>query len=104
MTDGDGPTVRRYSRRVRRLRRCIERLTALQRQSLMRDQLLMKLGAANHGAGRAANLVEVTWPKQASTTASLKFRLARDKRRQVRRREGRYLLRTTLAAHQPDAL
>jgi hypothetical protein len=51
--------------RRKRLRRYIERLKALQGQSLTRDQLLMKLGAAKHDAGRAANLVKVTWPKEA---------------------------------------
>jgi hypothetical protein len=90
--------------RRKRLRRYIERLKALQGQSLTRDQLLMKLGAAKHDAGRAASLVKVTLPKEASTTASLEFRLDRDKLRQVRRREGRYLLRTNLAAQQPEAL
>ena len=90
--------------RRKRLRRYIERLKALQGQSLTRDQLLMKLGAAKHDAGRAAGLVKVTWPKEASTTASLEFSLDRDRLRQVRRREGRYLLRTNLTAHEPDAL
>jgi transposase len=90
--------------RRKRLRRYIERLKALQAQSLTRDQLLMKLGAAKHDAGRAAGLVKVTLPKEATTTASLEFRLDRDKLRQVRRREGRYLLRTNLTAQQPDAL
>jgi len=90
--------------RSKRLRRYIERLKALQAQSLTRDQLLMKLGAAKHDAGRAASLVKVTWPKEASSTASLEFSLNRDRLRQVRRTEGRYLLRTNLTAQQPDAL
>jgi transposase len=90
--------------RRKRLRRYIERLKALQGQSLTRDQLLMKLGAAKHDAGRAAGVVKVTWPKEASSTASLEFSLDRQKLRQVRRREGRYLLRTNLTAHAPDAL
>jgi transposase len=90
--------------RRKRLRRYIERLKALQGQILTRDQLLMKLGAAKHDAGRAAGLVRVTWAKEASTTASLEFQLDRDKLRQVRRREGRYLLRTNLTAQQPEAL
>jgi hypothetical protein len=42
--------------------------------------------------------------KQATTTASVEFRLDRAKLRQVRRREGRYLLRTNLTAQEPDAL
>ena len=90
--------------RRKRLRRYIERLKALQGQSLTRDQLLMKLGAAKHDAGRAASLVKVTWPKEASSTASLEFSLDRERLRQVRRREGRYLLRTNLTAQQPEAL
>ena len=90
--------------RRKRLRRYIERLKTLQGQSLTRDQLLMKLGAAKHDAGRAANLLRVTIPKEATTTASLEFALERDKLRQVRRREGRYLLRTNLAAQRPEAL
>jgi hypothetical protein len=37
----------------------------------------MKLGAAKHDAGRAANLVRVSLPKVAATTASLEFQLVR---------------------------
>jgi transposase len=123
--------------RRRRLRRYVDRLQALQTQTLTRDQLLMKLGAARHEAGRAARLVQVTiseasaitskaavaTPKGRATTrkiratkpkagatkqgkkaASLEFRLDRAKLRQVRRREGRYLLRTNLDAQQPERL
>ena len=92
--------------RRKRLRRYIERLKALQGQALTRDQLLMKLGAAKHDAGRAAGLVQVSTPKQAATakTASLEFKLDRDKLRQLRRREGRYLLRTNLSAGEPTQL
>ena len=88
----------------RSLRRYVDRLQALQRQALTRDQLLMKLGAAKHEAGRAAHLVKVSLPESSATTASLEFRLDRDKLRQVRRREGRYLLRTNLGANQPEQL
>ena len=90
--------------RRKRLRRYVDRLQALQRQRLRRDQLLMKLGAAKYEAGRAANLIMVAIPKDGATTAGLEFRLQRDKLRQVRRREGRYLLRTNLAAQAPERL
>jgi transposase len=102
--------------RRRRLRRYVDRLQALQGQTLTRDQLLMKLGAARHEAGRAARLVQVTVSEASATTpkatatkkgkeaATLEFRLDRDKLRQVRRREGRYLLRTNLDAQQPERL
>lgn len=90
--------------RRKRLRRYVDRLQALQAQTLTRDQLLMKLGAARQEAGRAASLVKVTVPKSAAKTASLQFRLDRDKLRQVRAREGRYLLRTNLTAGAPEQL
>ena len=90
--------------RRKRLRRYVDRLQALQRQRLTRDQLLMKLGAAKHEAGRAANLIKVEIQKDSATTARLEFRLLRDKLRQVRRREGRYLLRTNLVAQAPERL
>src|SRR5690606_6926364 len=61
-------------------------------------------GAAKHEAGRTAGLIKVTLPKASVNTASLEFSLDRAKLRQVRRREGRYLLRTNLGAHDPAQL
>ncbi|MDQ2916851.1 MAG: IS1634 family transposase [Pseudomonadota bacterium] len=93
--------------RRRRLRRYVSRLQVLQGQSLKRDELLMKIGAAKRDAGRAANLVKLTLPgKDSDTTVSsaLGFRLQRDKLRAVRRREGRYLLRTNIGDHDPAEL
>jgi transposase len=90
--------------RRKRLRRYVDRLQALQSQRLTRDQLLMKLGAAKHEAGRAASLIKIEIPKGSATIARLEFRLQRDKLRQVRRREGRYLLRTNLATQEPERL
>ena len=88
--------------RRKRLRRYLDRLKRLQGQVLKREQLLLKLGAAKHEAGRAAHLVKLTLPEGADAT--LQFRLDRDKLRQLRRREGRYLLRTNLGAHDPSQL
>lgn len=93
--------------RRRRLRRYVSRLQALQGQSLKRDELLMKVGAAKHDAGRAANLVKLTLPGKGSDTtvaSSLVFKLDRDKLRKVRRREGRYLLRTNIGERDPAEL
>lgn len=90
--------------RRRRLRRYVNRLKALQRQRLTRDQLLIKLGAAKHEAGRAAHLIALSLPTAGTDTPALGFRLDRAKLRQVRRREGRYLLRTNLGADDPARL
>ena len=48
--------------------------------------------------------MQVTLPKESTTTVSLEFKLDRDKLRQVRRREGRYLLRTNLGTQEPARL
>lgn len=104
LAQSDARIAKERGMRMKRLRRYVQRLQALQGQSLTRDQLLMKLGAARHDAGRAAGLVAVSIPKASATTASLEFRLDRAKLRQVRRREGRYLLRTNIGNRQPEAL
>jgi transposase len=82
------------------------RLKALRKQTLTRDQLLMKVGAARKDAGRAAEVIQLFLPGKddAVTPESLRFALNRAKLRKVRRREGRYLLRTNLAGHDPDQL
>ena len=82
--------------RRRRLGRYVARLQALQRQTLTRDELLMKVGAAKKDAGRAAGVIKLHLPdKEAAVTAeTFRFSLDRAKLRKVRRREGRYLLRT----------
>ncbi len=92
--------------RRRRLKRYVARLHALQGQKLTRDDLLKKVGAAEHDAGRAARLIELHLPgkDEPVTPQTFHFTLHREKLRIVRRREGRYLLRTNLAGHDPDQL
>ena len=104
LAQSDARIAKERGMRRKRLRRYVDRLQALQSQTLTRDQLLMKLGAAKHDAGRAANLVRVIIPKTRAKTASLQFKLDRARLRQVRRREGRYLLRTNLSAQEPERL
>ena len=84
--------------RRRRLKKLWARLGELQGQNISRDQLLIKLGAAKKEAGRVWGLVDIQLPKagQKVSPESFRFRLRRDKLRQARRREGRYLLRTNL--------
>jgi transposase len=93
--------------RRKRLGRYVRRLQALQGQTLTRDKLLMKLGAARHDAGRVAAAIKVTLPERGhdgATTARLEFKLDRATLRRIRRREGRYVLRTNLAAEPPERL
>src|ERR1700724_3330925 len=66
-----------------------------------REELLMKLGAAGAKAPAAWPLVEVA---VAPEGAAFSVALDRAKLRQVRRREGRYLLRTNLCGKDPAEL
>jgi transposase len=95
--------------RRRRLKRLWARLHALQRQRPTYETLLLKLGAAQQAAGRAASLVQITLPPPPPKTERVRrvdftFRLDTAKLRQVRRREGRYLLRSNLTATDPAQL
>ena len=92
--------------RRRRLKKLWKRLHELRAQTLKRDELLMKLGAAKKEAGRAWHLVDIRLPRagQAVTPATFAFSLRRGRLRQVRRREGRYLLRSNLTGEDPATL
>jgi len=92
--------------RQRKLKRLWRRLHELQRQKLTRDQLLIKLGAAKKDAGKAYALVDIGLPKdnEGLKANGFRFLLRKDKLRQTRRREGRYLLRSNLTQSDPATL
>jgi hypothetical protein len=75
-------------------------------KNLKRDALLMKLGAARQQSPAAWRLVALRAPKAGEeiNEQTFLFRLRKDKLRQVRRREGRYLLRTNLTEADPAQL
>ena len=88
--------------RRRQLKGLWERLKKLQTMKLKRDELLKKLGAALHEYPTAKRLVETT---VAAESAELSFTLQKDKLRQARKREGRYLLRSNiLSGGSPEEL
>ena len=99
-------TLKERAMRRRRLKKLWRRLHELQQQTLTRDALLLKLGAAKKEAGRAYHLVDIQIPdpKQPITPETFTFSLRRDKLRTVRRREGRYLLRSNLRDEDPATL
>ncbi len=112
--DGELYIMARSDRRVskergirrRRLKKLCNRLKALQSQTLTRDTLLLKLGAAKKEAGRAYSLVRINLPKPHDPVneETFTFRLRRNKLRTVRRREGCYLLRSNLIGQDPARL
>lgn len=111
--------------RQRRLKKLWKRLRELKDQALSYETLLLKLGAAKAEAGRAWSLVTITLPKRAPAKAARKsksagekpaaavpvkaavtfsFSLNKKRLREVRRREGRYLLRSNDPEGDPAAL
>jgi len=88
--------------RRRQLKRLWKRLGELQRMKVgRREQLLMKLGAARQQAPAAWRLVEVRLAKKG---VKFEFSLRKEKLREVRRREGHYLLRSNLCGENPEKL
>jgi transposase len=87
--------------RRRKLKWLWARLKQISVMDLTREELLMKLGAARSKARAAWRLIDV---EVAPDDATFSFALNRDKLRQTRRREGRYLLRTNLCAQEPAHL
>ncbi len=95
--------------RRKKLKRLWKRLKELQRQRPTYETLLMKLGAAQKQAGRVASLVRLSLPEPPAKNApsqrvSFEFALDKARLRTVRRREGRYLLRSNLTATDPAKL
>ena len=87
--------------RRRKLKWLWARLKEISAMSLKREELLMKLGAARSKARAAWRLLDI---ETAPDSASFSYALNRKKLRRVRRREGRYLLRTNLSGRDPAQL
>ena len=87
--------------RRRQLKWLWKRLAQIAAMEISREELLMKLGAARSKAPTAWRLINIDIDKQ---SAALTFRLDRKKLQTIRRREGRYLLRTNLTDNDPALL
>jgi len=87
--------------RRRQLKWLWKRLRQLAGMKLTREELLMKLGSARSQAPKDWRLVRITVAEQGT---SFSYELDRDKLRQARRREGRYLLRTNMTEDNPAQL
>ena len=107
LTRSGGRRDKEQSMRRRRLKKLWKRLHQLSAmKDLKRDTLLIKLGMAKQEAGNAWDLVDIQLPelRQTVTPETFTFRLNRGKLRRIRRSEGTYLLRTNLAAGNPEEL
>jgi hypothetical protein len=90
--------------RRRQLKWLWKRLKEIQAMKFTKKtDMAMKLGAARQQAPSAWRLIKIQIAELESER-SFKFCLQKKKLRQVRRREGRYLLRSNLTGEQPEAL
>jgi hypothetical protein len=89
------------SMRQRQLKWLWARLRELAAMEIQRDDMLMKLGAARARAPTGWRLVDIEMDTESSMFT---YSLDRKKLRQVRRREGRYLLRSNLTEADPALL
>ena len=87
--------------RKRQLKWLWKRLRDLAAMEIPREEMLMKLGAARARAPTAWRLVDIEMDKE---SAMFIYALNRQKLRRIRRREGRYLLRTNLTENDPALL
>ena len=87
--------------RKRQMKWLWKRLRQLAAMEVSREEMLMKLGAARSKAPSAWRLVNIAMDKD---TANFTYSLNRDKLGTLRRREGRYLLRTNIAEGDPALL
>ena len=93
--------------RQRQLKALWKRLRQLHEMELSNRDLLLKLGEARGKYRAAWRLIELEMPADQGSEkqkASFTFRLDRRKLREIRRREGRYLLRCNLCEHDPALL
>ena len=98
LTQSRDRVYKERSMRRRQLKRLWERLHGLARMQLTRDELLLKLGAAQQQSPSAWRLVQINIPQGEEP---FQFSLRKDKLHKIRRREGRYLLRTNLVGRDP---
>jgi hypothetical protein len=90
--------------RRRQLKALWKRLGQLQQMKLNARELLLRLGEAKGRYRAAWRLIDFQLPEPTTEIASFSFALNRQKLRQIRRREGRYLLRTNLCGREPAQL
>lgn len=97
------------SMRLRQLRGLLKRLRELSQMTLCTRELLLKLGEARERYRQAWRLMDIELPEentaqQRKAPAIFSYRINLTKLRQVRRREGRYLLRANMPEATPGDL
>ena len=107
-----GRQAKETAMRRQKLARFLWTLRSLRRER-SRDRLLLRLGAAQSKAGRAATLVDIQWPaaqkgapkkKPTVEPGTFQFRLRQDALKDAELYDGHYLLRSNLSEREPEWL
>jgi transposase len=106
LAKSEGRQAKEVAIRRKKLVRLLKKLRAMRRSLPVRDQLLMRIGAAKAEAGRAFGYVRIELPGKSEpvSRATFRFRVDKEKLRQVELRDGHYLLRSNLAGEDPAVL
>lgn len=114
VAQNDGRQEKERAMRRKKLARLLRALRGLRRET-SRDRLLLRLGAAQSRAGRAASLVEINLPAPAPTPQGKKkgrqvepgtftFKLKKEELKEAELYDGHYLLRSNLSDKEPEWL
>ena len=101
-----GRRAKEHASRRRKLVRLLGKLRDRRRKSPAHDQLLLRLGAAKKGAGRAFGFVRMHLPSEGEgvTRQTFTFALDKEKLKKAELRDGHYLLRSNLVGEDPSVL
>jgi transposase len=106
LAKSEGRQRKEIAIRRQRLVRLLRKLRAMRHSLPVRDQLLMRIGAAKTEAGRAFGFVQIQLPgaRQPVTRESFRFRVDKQKLKDAELRDGHYLLRSNVSGEDPAVL
>ena len=106
LAKSEGRQAKEMAMRRKKLARLLWKLRAMRRSCPVRDQLLLRIGAAKAAAGRAFGFVEIRLPSagEAVTRETFTFRVRKEKLRKAERVDGHYLLRSNQVGEAPAVL
>jgi transposase len=106
LAKSEGRQAKEVAMRRKRLARLLRKLRVMRKSLPKRDQLLLRMGAAQKEAGRALGFVKIQIPKadQAVTRETFSFQVDKAKLKAAQQRDGHYLLRSNLTGEDPAVL
>lgn len=106
LAKSEGGRVKERALRRKKVVRLLRKLRGMRRRCPRRDQLLLRLGAAQKEAGGAARFVKIEVPRagEAVTRESFHFRVDKPQLKKAEAQDGHYGLRSHLLGEDPGVL